>query len=181
MRPVLLVPGIGNSGPDHWQSLWERTRPDVVRVMQRDWENPVCDEWVETLHQAVARAASAPILVGHSLGCLAIAHWAARYDRPCFAALLVAIPDPRGPAFPAAASGFASVPAALRKHRVTVVSSNDDPYTTPSYTAEQVAAWDAEHLCLLGCGHINAASGLGDWPVGWALVERWLKDLSKSH
>jgi predicted alpha/beta hydrolase family esterase len=173
MRPVLLVPGIGDSGPAHWQSLWEAKRAGVARVIQRDWEHPVCEEWVEALDQAVARATSAPILVGHSLGCLAIAHWAARSDLPSFAAVLVAIPDPTGPAFPAVASGFASAPPALRKHRVAVVSSDDDPYATPSYTQEQVAAWGAEHVRLLRSGHINAASGPGDWPFGWALVERW--------
>jgi serine hydrolase len=176
MRPVLLVPGIGNSGADHWQSLWEVKHAGVARVMQRDWEHPECEEWVQSLDQAVAGTTSAPILVGHSLGCLAIGHWAARSDRPCFAALLVAIPDPTGPAFPAVASSFASVPPALRKHRVTVVSSNDDPYATPSYTEELVAAWGAEHVRLMRCGHINAASGLDDWPAGWALVERWLKE-----
>jgi uncharacterized protein len=173
MRPVLLVAGIDNSGPEHWQSLWEAKHPDVVRVMQRDWEHPVCEEWVEALDEAVARATSAPILVGHSLGCLAIGHWAARFCRPYFAALLVAISDPTGPAFPSVASGFASIPSALRQHRVAVVSSDDDPYATPSYTDELVAAWDAEHVRLSRCGHINAASGLNDWPAGWALVERW--------
>src|ERR1700736_7035663 len=110
MRPVLLVPGIGNSGPTHWQSLWQAEHPGVARVIQRDWDHPVCNEWTEALDQAVGKAAAPPILVAHSLGCLAVAHWAARSERPCFAALLVAVPDPGGPAFPGAAAGFAMVP-----------------------------------------------------------------------
>jgi uncharacterized protein len=87
--------------------------------------------------------------------------------------LLVAVPDPSGPAFPKAAIGFAMVPLALREYRITVVSSDDDPYATPTYTEEQVAAWGAEHVRLSRRGHINAASGLGAWADGWAIVNRW--------
>jgi predicted alpha/beta hydrolase family esterase len=176
MRPVLLVPGIGNSGPDHWQSLWQAKHPDVGRVIQHDWDHPVCDEWVEALDHAIGQATAPPILVAHSLGCLTVAHWAARSDRPCFAALLVALPDPSGPAFPNVAIGFAALPPALREYRVTVVSSDDDPYATMTYTEEQVAAWGAEHVRLSRRGHINAASGLGDWADGWTLVNRWRTD-----
>ena len=173
MRSVLLVPGIGNSGPAHWQSLWQARHTDVRRVMQRDSDRPVCDEWVGALDQAVGQAAGPPILVAHSLGCLAVAHWAARSDRPCFAILLVGVPDPGGPAFPSAATGFATVPPALLKYHVTVVSSSDDPYATTSYTEDRVAAWGAEHIRLGRRGHINAESGLGEWPEGWAIVNRW--------
>ena len=173
MRPVLLVPGIGNSGPGHWQSLWQAKHPGVGFLRQRDWDHPVCDEWVETLDQAVGQAEGPPILVAHSLGCLTVAHWAARSDRPCFGVLLVAVPDPTGPVFPKEAIGFVTAPPALRKCRVTVVSSDDDCYATTTYTEEQVAAWDAEHIRLSGRGHINAASGLGDWADGWAIITRW--------
>ena len=173
MRPVLLVPGIGNSGPGHWQSLWQAKHADVARAMQPDWDHPVCDEWVENLDQVVGQVPAPPIVVAHSLGCLTVAHWAARSDRPCFAILLVAVPDPSGLVFPKEATGFAAAPAALRKYRVTVVSSDDDPYATMTYTEEQVAAWGAEHVCLSQRGHINTASGLGDWAEGWAIVNRW--------
>jgi uncharacterized protein len=173
MRPVLLVPGIGNSGPTHWQTLWQAKHPDVGRVMQRDWDHPVCDEWIEVLDQAVVQVAEPPILIAHSLGCLAVAHWAARSDRSCHAVLLVAVPDPDGPAFPRDATGFALVSPALRRYRVTVVSSSDDPYATTLYAEERVAAWGAEHVHLGRRGHINAASGLGDWPDGWAIVNGW--------
>ena len=173
MRPVLLIPGIGNSGPDHWQSLWQAKKSDVVRVMQRDWDHPRCEDWVEALDEAIGRATVPPILVAHSLGCLAVAHWAARSDRRCFAALLVAVPDPSGAAFPSAATGFAPLPRSLRKCRVTIVSSSNDAYSTTSYTEERVAFWGAEHICLGLRGHINAVSGLGDWPDGWAIVQRW--------
>ena len=173
MRPVLLLPGIGDSGPAHWQSLWQSAHRHVTRVTQHDWDHPVRDDWVRALDEAVTQTTVPPILVAHSLGCLAVAHWAAQSARPCFAALLVAVPDPGGPAFPSAACGFAPLPASLPGRRVTVVSSSDDPYAASSYTEERAAAWGAEHISLGQRGHINAASGLGDWPEGWAIVNRW--------
>jgi uncharacterized protein len=176
MRPVLIVPGIGNSGPTHWQSLWQEKYPDVTRVMQRDWDHPVREEWVRVLDEAVGQARAAPILVAHSLGCLAVAHWAAQSGRSFFSALLVAVPDPSAPAFPSAAQGFAPLPGSLGACRLTVVSSSDDPYATSSYTNERVATWGAEHICLGQRGHINSASGLDDWPNGWALLDRWRRE-----
>jgi hypothetical protein len=176
MRPVLLVPGIGDSGPDHWQSIWQEQHPGVRRVTQRDWNHPVCDEWVEALDQAIRQAAVPPILVAHSLGCLAVAHWATRSSSPCFAMLLVAVPDPAGPSFPKAAIGFhAAIPAPACR-RIAMVSSDDDAYATPQYTAQRAAAWGAEHTQLRGRGHLNAESGLGDWTEGWAIVDRWRQE-----
>ncbi|MHB8211004.1 MAG: alpha/beta hydrolase [Acidithiobacillus sp.] len=44
---ALILPGIGNSSSEHWQSLWERANSSFLRVEQRDWERPVCEEWVK--------------------------------------------------------------------------------------------------------------------------------------
>ncbi|MCA9421865.1 MAG: alpha/beta hydrolase, partial [Nitrospira sp.] len=74
--PTLIVPGIGNSDQDHWQTLWESANSEFVRVQQRDWENPVCHEWVNVLEQVVAKIGASRVLVAHSLGCLCVAHWA---------------------------------------------------------------------------------------------------------
>src|SRR5258708_35444679 len=82
MRSVLLVPGIGNSGPAHWQSLWQAKHPDVRRVMQRDWDHPVCDEWVGALDHAVGQAAVLPVLAAHSLGCAPAPHRPSRSAPP---------------------------------------------------------------------------------------------------
>jgi serine hydrolase len=173
MRPVLTVPGIQNSGPAHWQSRWEALHAGVTRVQQRDWDHPVCDEWVAALDDAVRRAAQPPIVVAHSLGCLVAARWAASSPLPVHALLLVAVPDPAGPEFPREALGFERLPATLPGRRVRMISSADDPYASPAYSAERAAAWSAEHLGLGERGHLNAASGLGDWAQAWAWVEAW--------
>src|ERR1700741_4037488 len=113
MRTVLTVPGISSSGPGHWQTLWERQYPAVRRIEQRDWERPVAAQWIAAIDAAVRAQPAPPVLVAHSLGCLAAAMWAAASDAPLRALLLVALPDPAGPQFPVAASGFESLPYAL--------------------------------------------------------------------
>ena len=175
MRPVLLVPGINNSGPDHWQTLWERTHPGVRRVQQQDWDHPDGPAWAERLDQAIAEAGEPVVLVAHSLGCLVVVHWAARHAGAggrVRAALLVAPPDPSGPAFPREATRFAPLPQQALPFETVVVSSSNDPYSSPQFTTACVAEWGAEHLALGALGHLNASSGLGDWPEGWAWVER---------
>ena len=179
-RPVLLIPGIYNSGPTHWQSLWQTRHAGVARVEQADWDHPVCGTWVRALDDAIAALPQPPILVAHSLGCLVAVHWAARHHRAVHALLLVAVPDPSGPNFPADARGFAPLPAALpalptlpSMTRRVLMSSTTDPYSTPDFSAQCASAWNAKPVVLGARGHLNADSGLGDWPEGWALVERW--------
>jgi hypothetical protein len=173
MRTVLTVPGISNSGADHWQTRWERQHPAVQRIQQHDWERPVASQWIAAIDAAVRAQAAPPVLVAHSLGCLAAAMWAATAEAPLRALLLVALPNPAGPRFPAEATGFGSLPRALPLRAVTIVSSSDDPYSDHAFVQRCVHAWQAEHVALPRAGHINAASGLGDWPEGWRLVERW--------
>ena len=58
---VLIVPGLWNSGPRHWQSLWHERYPQWLRAQHRDWTNPDKDEWVAELDAAVAACKGAPI------------------------------------------------------------------------------------------------------------------------
>ncbi|MBW8076534.1 MAG: hypothetical protein GJU76_00300, partial [Gallionella sp.] len=74
--PILVLPGIGNSGPDHWQTLWEAGNRSMKRVNARDWNRVTCSEWVRALEAAVSASGSQAVLVAHSLGCLQVAHWA---------------------------------------------------------------------------------------------------------
>lgn len=170
--PVLLLPGIGNSGPTHWQSIWEASFPEFRRVRQRDWERPERGDWVAALEEAVRGAGPEAIVVAHSLGCLAVAHWAAAAHAPLRAVLLVAVPDPAGPAFPAEARGFSPLPLRPLGLPGLVAVSDDDPYGTPANAATLARAWGLEVAGVGRVGHVNSASGLGAWPRGLALLER---------
>ena len=170
--PVLILPGIGNSGPQHWQSLWEQSSSDFVRVQQRDWNNPVCEEWGAALQLAAKRAGSNVVVVAHSLACLVVAHWAAQEHAPIKAALLVAVPDPAGPNFPREAIGFSVTPTKLFAFPSFVVASTDDPYGTIDHTSRLAKAWGSHLVNVGACGHINASSGLESWPDGYALLSQ---------
>src|SRR3546814_8907010 len=75
---ILTIPGLHNSGPTHWQSLWEQKFPDSERVDLGAWDDPDQGEWVARIADAID-AESAPVLVAaHSLGCHAFAHWFAQ-------------------------------------------------------------------------------------------------------
>jgi predicted alpha/beta hydrolase family esterase len=169
---VLILPGIGNSGPQHWQSLWEQSHPEFVRVQQRDWDNPVCEEWVVAIEDAVKQAGADVVLVAHSLACLAVAHWTATAHSPIKAALLVAVPNAKGNSFPVEAQGFAETPLRPFSFESVIVASDDDPYSSPAHCDQMATAWGSRVVRIGSCGHINASSGLGVWPDGYALLEQ---------
>jgi predicted alpha/beta hydrolase family esterase len=168
--PVLTIPGIGNSGPLHWQSIWESKNAEFVRVQQADWDHPVCAEWVAAIEQTAASARRPAVLAAHSLGCLAFAHWARSTRLQIAGALLVAVPDPAGPQFPAEAKGF-PVPLQGFNFPSIVVASSDDPYCSPEYVNRCAAAWGSRLVNIGPAGHINAASALGEWREGFALLD----------
>lgn len=177
LLPVLILPGLGNSGPDHWQSHWEALDPACVRVEQDDWDRPRCADWVARLDQVLrARAPTAApvVLVGHSSACALIAHWAAAADPAALAAvagaMLVAPSDPDGPYYPDGPQGFGPVPRGPLPFPSLVVASDDDRYVAESVARAYAAAWGSRYVLLNGADHINAASGFGPWPDGRALL-----------
>jgi uncharacterized protein len=182
-HPVLIVPGIGNSGPEHWQSRWQRHNPAYVRVPFADWETPDRRDWVATLDATVRELGPDTVIVAHSLGTLAVAHWAAAYaghKAPVAAALLVAVPDPDGPNFPPQARHFKPLPLQALGFPSVLVASDNDPYSNPVYSAAVAQAWGSRFISIGAQGHINAASGLGDWPQGQALLADLLHELAQT-
>jgi uncharacterized protein len=169
MAPVLILPGIGGSGPHHWQSLWQALHPAYHRVEMPDWDRPERAAWVRALDGAVSAAASLPVIVAHSLGCLAVAHWAAQGGR-ARAALLVAAPDPGGLDFPEVARSFAPVPLVPLGFPSRVIASRNDPYGSFEFAQLCAMAWGGTLTDVGPAGHINADSGLGDWPAGQQLL-----------
>lgn len=171
----LTVPGLGNSGAGHWQTVWERQRPDCLRVQLGLWDDPIRNVWISRLDQAVSAAQGPVVLVAHSLGCHAVLWWTKLLGDAVpgnvVGALLVAPPDvDRAGAAPAVAR-FAPTPQTILPFPAIVVASTDDPWCDADRSDELAARWGAKFVLLEGEGHINAASGLADWPEGQALLE----------
>jgi uncharacterized protein len=173
-HPVLILPGYDNSGPQHWQSLWEAAHPEYRRVQQKSWTAPVCDDWVAALDAAIVAAGDPPVLVAHSLGCMAIAHHAARHTRLVHGALLVAPPNVDDPDFPDVIQGFRPIPRRPLPFPSIVVSSSDDWFMAADDARELAGAWGSRFVLLERGGHINADAGFGPWPEG----ERLLAELT---
>jgi predicted alpha/beta hydrolase family esterase len=170
MPPVLILPGLGSSGPDHWQTHWQKQNPDFMRVEQRDWDNPDRDEWTATLDRAIAAQPAPPLLVAHSLACALVAHWAAGATRKLHGALLVAPADVDSETHtPTEVRGFAPMPLTPIAARCIVAASADDPFVDPARARHFARAWRARFVEVGSCGHINSASGLGAWPTGQKL------------
>jgi predicted alpha/beta hydrolase family esterase len=173
---TLILPGLSNSGPEHWQSYWERHDPTCHRVLQSDWETPRCSDWVKTLDATIASRAEPVVLVAHSSSCALVSHWtqAASADLRALVrgALLVAPSDPEGPNYPHGPTGFAPVPLARLPFPSIVVASTDDIYVSASKARAYATAWGSEYVDVGAAAHINSASGLGAWPRGYTLLER---------
>ncbi len=173
MNSVLLVPGLNGSGPDHWQSHWQREHPDYVRLEQRDWHQPSLDEWVDALAAAIARCGGEVVLVGHSLGCMTIAHWTQQYGAGRIAgALIVAPADVEAPTAPDEIRCFAPVPQLRLPYRSHVVASTNDPFVTMARAQQFATAWGSAFTPLVDAGHINTVSGHGPWTQGHRLLEQ---------
>jgi predicted alpha/beta hydrolase family esterase len=173
MARYLILPGLGNSGPQHWQSFWEASSTDFLRVEQRDWDNPKRADWIMAIAAAV-RANPGAVLIAHSLACSAIAHTLAEHpDLPISAALLVAPADVDSPYHtPDEVRSFAPMPMARLPFPALVVASQTDDYVSLKRARAFADAWCAQFVNIGPHGHINSASGLGDWPQGKELLSR---------
>ncbi len=168
---VLTLPGWLNSGAAHWQSRWEVLHGDT-RVEQADWLHPLRGDWMARLEEVVLACDTPVALVAHSLGCQLVAAWAAhsQHTQRVQGALLVAPPDTARQDMPPQLSSWRSVPPTLLPFRAIALYSEDDPFCAPERARAMAADWGAEAIGLGAFGHINAESGLGDWPEG----RRWL-------
>jgi predicted alpha/beta hydrolase family esterase len=178
---ILMLPGCGGSGEKHWQTIWERSLDAASRFEPSSWTKPNLEDWIGALDRAVAMAPRPPVLVAHSLACLLVGHWSASASRsPVSGAFLVSVPDPRLSAFPEVARSFGNVPEQRLRFPSLVVSSGNDPFGSAAYSKAMSDVWGAGFIRVGDLGHINAASGHGEWPKGQKLLEAFIAGLSNA-
>lgn len=174
---VLLLPGWQNSGPDHWQSRWEALYGDQ-RVQQHDWDRPLRGDWQIQLEEAVLAATQPVVLAAHSLGCILVAWWAqhSRNTHKVLGALLVAPGDTEREDLRQAIPGWAPIARQRLPFAAHMIAADNDPYCDAARSRQMAADWGAQYTSIGPRGHVNAESGLDDWPEG----RRWLQELKKS-
>ena len=169
------LPGYGGSGAEHWQSYFEKDLPNCERVEQADWDNPDCTEWVNTLEQKIADCADEEIiLLAHSLGCITLAHWVARFQQKVKAALLVAPPDLENQKH--SFQSFTPTPLKTLPFKTILVSSDNDPWIKKERAEFLAKQWGSDFVLLQNAGHINADAGYGKWEDGLKLVQKLTAD-----
>ncbi len=183
---VLTLPGWQGSAPAHWQSRWEALYGDR-RVEQNDWIWPLRGDWMMRLEETIdeivdtaqrdSRPAPTIALVAHSLGSQLVAAWAAHSTKThhVHAAFLVAPPDIERADTPPQLHSFSPIVRTRLPFRALVVISEDDPFCSPDRARDFAADWGARTLAVGNRGHLNADSGLGDWPAGRALLAKLLR------
>ncbi|WP_439520706.1 RBBP9/YdeN family alpha/beta hydrolase [Hydrogenophaga sp.] len=173
MKPqnVLTLPGWQNSGPEHWQSRWEITH-GYRRVDQHDWMHPKRGDWTTRLEDVLLGCDEPAVLVAHSLGCLLTAAWASHSkntDR-VKAALLVAPGDAEREEMRPVLPTWSPISMDRLPFPSVLVGSRNDPYCSFERAQALAMAWGSRFVDLGDAGHINADSGLGDWPQGHAVL-----------
>ena len=169
----LLLPGWQNSGGAHWQSRWESLYGDV-RVEQHDWMRPLRGDWITRLEEVLLEQTTPVVLVAHSLGCMLTSAWAAhsRNTHKVQAAFLVAPGDPEREELQGALKSWTPIVTAKLPFPSLLLGSHNDPYCSFERAQHFAQAWGADFMDYGARGHINADSGLGDWPEGRMLLKR---------
>lgn len=170
---LLIVPGLHDSGPAHWQSWLQASWRPSARVVQRNWHSPDLERWSARVDATLERAGGGGpwIAVAHSFGCLALVHHLARSvaagpRSPIRAVLLVAPAEPDrfglADALPQRPLGL---PAML-------VGSQNDPWMSAGSAQRWAGRWGCQWVNLGEAGHINAEAGFGPLPLArrWALA-----------
>lgn len=186
---ILIVTGWQDSGPDHWQSRWERSLKTARRVIQDDWDNPSVEAWGERIAKFASGATQPVVLVAHSLGVPAAVYAAEKVkNRGVVGAFLVAPadvefahfwPDTGGERWPPqnGHGGFSKMPEMKLPFPAQMIVANNDLYCSYARAEYLAEKWGANLTDAGETGHINVASGHGPWPEGVLQFGQFLRGL----
>jgi predicted alpha/beta hydrolase family esterase len=175
---ILLLPGLGDSGPGHWQRRWGERFTTGRFVEQDEWDRPQLNDWVANIRREIVMATRPVVLIAHSLGVSAAVHAAQGLaDTKVRGALLVSPPDHEANGAPPEIAGFGDVPRDPLPFPSMILVSTDDPFCGVERAADMATAWGADFHTVGNAGHINVASGHGPWPEGLVMFTRLMQRL----
>lgn len=174
---LLLLPGLGDSGEDHWQHYWLQKFPNAVKLKQENWEKPTLKDWLKRLNQVVESVNSPIIFVAHSLAASLVAHWSMNYvDRKVIGAMLVAPADVDSSTHtPDVVRSFAPIPLQRLAFPSVVVASENDSYVSLERALFFAEQWGSHFINLGKKGHINSESRLKEWKEGQEILENFIQ------
>lgn len=176
---LLIVPGLHDSGPNHWQSWLQAHFRDSVRVQQAHWDVPDLDRWADRIAQTLSQAEAGPwVVAAHSFGCLALARYLLQHPAGAGgslvqSALLVA------PAEPAKFDVAALLPQQALPVPTVMLASGTDPWMTLESARLWARRWNTRCINLGDVGHINEEAGFGPLPQAKALVQALIQQVAR--
>lgn len=178
---ILIVPGLRDHVEDHWQTHLERKLSSVRKVVSvppLETDKLSCAARVAAVQQAIEAIEGPLIVVAHSAGVIMTVHWAQKHTRKLEGVLLAAPPDFESP-LPAGyptpdvlqANGWLPVPRQALPFRSIVAASTNDPLATLDRVTQMASDWGSELVNVGALGHINPASGFGEWLLAEQLIQ----------
>ncbi|MBS0499823.1 MAG: serine hydrolase family protein [Burkholderiaceae bacterium] len=174
---LLLIPGLRDEAPGHWQAILASQCPGAVSLPALGRRNIDLAARLVQIEEAVQAIKGPVVVVAHSGGTIATAHWAQRTHAAIHGALLATPPlfaGPLGPEFPDLADfqrhGWVPIPRSPLPFRCIVAASRNDPLGAYEGVSELARDWGASLFDLGESGHLNPASGFGPWPTALDLV-----------
>ena len=170
---LLIVPGLGNSGVQHWQTYWLKLFPNSQKLIQENWDKPKLEDWLDALNKKIATIEGPIVLVAHSLGSILVNHWTkTSYDNKVIAALLVAPADVDSITHtPPETWNFAPIPQTPLPYPSMVITTDDDPYIATEKAKLLADVWGSKFVNVGLKGHLNTASNLAYWEEGQLLFQ----------
>jgi len=184
---VLIVPGLRDHVDAHWQTLLgahlKACGREVRTVPPMGRTDLDCAARVEAIEREAQSIEGPLVLVAHSGGCVMVAHWARQTRRVVQGALMATPPDfeeamPEG--YPTLeelrAGGWLPVPRERLPFPSIVAASRNDPLGAFDSIAQLAEGWGSRLVDLGEVGHLNPASGFGEW----RRAEQFIDELAAS-
>ena len=181
---TVIVPGVGGSEKNHWQSWLECSLEYSSRVIQDDWNHPVLNQWVDRLYNHIEKLKQPVQIVAHSFGCLTtiaalnqypiLRHW-------IDSIILVAPANPSrfsSEGFGTTTDNYAELFKQFTINIPTLmIVSENDPWLTYQDAIRYATHWNIPFVNQGKAGHINVASGYGQWPQ----IFEYMKNVHEQH
>jgi predicted alpha/beta hydrolase family esterase len=169
---VFILPGLYNSGPQHWQTHWENEY-GFIRINQKEWDRPVCEDWLTTVEKTLAgEVYENIILLGHSTACVTIVKWAEKYGHIIKGALLVAPSDTESENYPEDPTGFIPMPSFRLPFPSIIITTTKDEVVSVSRAKQFAENWGSELVLLEEGRHLGGDANLGLWPFGFQQLQK---------
>ena len=173
MTHTVIVPGVGGSEYNHWQSILQRQlMSSCSRVQQNNWNLPILKGWVAEFVKTVTPIKDDIQIVAHSFGCLTTVAALAQHPELNSKVKNLVLVAPANPARFGEA-GFARDSQSDYQayfHQLKILApthliiSENDPWLEFQDALQLAKAWNLNPINLGQVGHINVASGFGAFP-----------------